>query len=147
VWTVANATLQWKDLFVIVDNGELTIAEYEALESLVKVQAQAHLSGLGCLVIIPEGATPPSTEVRRHLQDMLRRLPMRRLAYVVEGNGFRAATARAAVLGLGVFQRNAYATKVVGALEPALSWLLDSSGRPTEVQAAIQSITTARGTP
>src|SRR5687767_10195971 len=129
--------VQWQDLFVIVDDGHVSIKEYERLEPLVRVQAKGCPQGLGCLVIIPEKADPPSSAVRQHLEGMLERLTIRSLAYLVEGTGFRAATARAALIGLGIFQRKRYPTKVFTTILPALEWLLTA---PREARAAMRVI-------
>jgi hypothetical protein len=133
--------VQWQDLFVIVDDGRVTINEYERLEPLVRVQAKGCPQGLGCLVIIPEKADPPTSAVRHHLEGMLGRLQIRSLAYLVEGSGFRAATARGALIGLGIFQRKRYPTKVFTTLVTALEWLLTA---PKEVRAAMKVIHESR---
>jgi hypothetical protein len=136
--------VQWQDLFVIVDNGHVTVGEYERLEPLVRVQAKGCPDGLGCLVIIPDKADPPPSAVRHHLEGMLGRLPIRSLAYLVEGTGFRAATARAALIGLGIFQRTRYPTKVLTTLETALDFVLTGS---KEVRVAMKVIQQARSGP
>ena len=120
--------IQWRDLFVIIDDGSLPVDEYARIETIVKTQAQKNAGGLGCLVIIPQGAQPPPPEVRRYLDGMLDRLPMRCLAYLVEGSGFRAAAARAALIGMRVFSRRSYSTKVASSLDEAISWSLANLG-------------------
>ena len=120
--------IQWRDLFVIIDDGSVSVEEYARIEPIVTAQAGKNPGGLGCLVIIPKGATPPPNEVRRYLDAMLDRLPMRCLAYLVEGSGFRAAAARAALVGMRVFQRKSYSTKVSSSLDEALEWLLANLG-------------------
>ncbi len=120
--------IQWRDLFIIIDDGSVPVSEYQRIEAIVTTQAKSNPGGLGCLVIIPQGAQPPPTEVRRYLDGMLDRLPMHCLAYLVEGGGFRAAAARAALVGMRVFQRKSYSTKVASSLDEAIKWLLDSLG-------------------
>ncbi len=120
--------IQWRDLFVIIDDGSLPVDEYARIETIVKMQAQKNAGGLGCLVIIPQGAQPPPLEVRRYLDGMLDRLPMRCLAYLVEGSGFRAAAARAALVGMRVFSRRSYSTKVASSLDEAITWMLQHLG-------------------
>ena len=120
--------IQWRDLFVIIDDGSVPVGEYQRIETIVRSQAQRNAGGLGCLVIIPKGAQPPPPEVRKYLDGMLDRLPMRCLAYLVEGSGFRAAAARAALVGMRVFQRKSYSTKVASTLDEAIGWLLTHLG-------------------
>jgi hypothetical protein len=139
--------VQWEDLFVLIDDGRMTIAEYERFEPQVAKQARSYPNGLACLVIIPPAATPPSARVRRHLQDMLSRGPMRALGYLVEGTGFKAAAVRAVLISLGVFQNHAYPTKVLTSLEDALMWLLPSPRGIPDVRAAMRAIREARSAP
>ncbi len=147
---MANKTniIQWRDLFVIIDDGKLPVDEYARIETIVKTQAQKNAGGLGCLVIIPEGAQPPPAEVRRYLDGMLDRLPMRCLAYLVEGSGFRAAAARAALVGMRVFQRRRYSTKVSSSLDEAIKWTLAQLGgddaRKADLPTATRAIVEAR---
>jgi hypothetical protein len=120
--------IQWRDLFIIIDDGSVPVSEYQRIEAIVTTQAKSNPGGLGCLVIIPQGAQPPPAEVRRYLDGMLDRLPMNSLAYLVEGSGFRAAAVRAALVGMRVFQRRSYSTKVSPSLDEAVKWLLQSLG-------------------
>ena len=136
--------VQWQDLFVIVDDGHVSIQEYERVEPLVLGQAKSCPKGLGCLVIIPDKANPPPAAVRHHLEGMLGRLPIRALGYLVEGTGFKAATARAALIGLGIFQRTAYPSKVFTALDAALGWLLTGATRQSDVRRATNEIAECR---
>ena len=117
---------------------------YAFRELLVRAQAKGCPDGLGCLVIIPDKADPPPSAVRKHLEGMLSRLPIRSLGYLVEGTGFRAATARGALIGLGIFQRTRYPTKVFTALDTALEFVLTSS---KDVRAAMKIIQQSRSGP
>jgi len=138
--------IQWQDLFVIVDDGHVSIREYERLEPLVRTQARSCPKGLGCLVIIPDNAVPPPSAVRHYLEGMLSRLPVRALAYLVEGTGFKAATVRAALIGLGIFQRSRYGTKVYTSLDESLAWLLSGS-KDGDARAAARVIKDSRAKP
>src|SRR5690349_2031176 len=134
--------VQWQDLFVILDDGHVTIAEYERVEPLVKNQAKACAHGIGCLVIIPESAMAPPARVRQHLEGMLSRLPIRALTYLVEGTGFRAAAVRAVLISLGIFQNHSYPTKVVTSLDEALRSLLPAGS--ADHRAAAKAINDSR---
>jgi hypothetical protein len=139
--------IQWRDIFAIVDDGTLTIADYRQLEKVVQKQATDNPKGLGCLVILPPGATPPPAEVRRYLNDMLGRLSIRCLAYVVEGTGFKGASARAALVGMGIFLKKPYPTMVEKDVKTAVGLLLEKIGgdeRRAESDVAYQSIASGR---
>jgi hypothetical protein len=134
---------QWRDLFVIIDDGHVPIREYERVEPLVRTQAKSCPNGLGCLVIIPDKASPPPSAVRSHLEGMLGRLPIRGLGYLVEGTGFKAATVRGVLIGLGIFQRSKYPSKVFTALDVGLGWLLPGASK-ADVRAARKAISECR---
>ena len=136
--------IQWQDLFVIVDDGRVSIQDYERVEPLVRTQAKSCPSGLGCLVIIPDNATPPPAVVRNYLEGMLGRLPIRSLGYLVEGTGFKAATVRAVLIGLGIFQGKNCPSKVFTALDVALGWLLTGAQNQSDVRRALNAITESR---
>jgi hypothetical protein len=135
------SVVQSQDLFVIIDDGHVAIQEYERVEPLVRAQAKSFPKGLRCLVIIPEQAIPPPSAVRDYLEGMLSRLPIRALGYFVEGTGFKAATVRAILIGLGIFQRKEYPSKVFTALDVGLGWLLTA---PSDVRSALQAISECR---
>ncbi|HEX8954322.1 MAG TPA: hypothetical protein VF945_20855 [Polyangia bacterium] len=147
--TTKTNIILWRDLFVIIDDGSVPVDEYARLETIVKEQARKNPGGLGCLVIIPQGAQPPPQEVRRYLDGMLNRLPIRALAYLVEGTGFRAAAARAALVGMRVFSRRSYSTKVASSLDEAIGWLLATLGpedaRKGDLPSACKAIVDGRG--
>jgi hypothetical protein len=140
--------IQWRDLFIIIDDGSVPVDEYQRIETIVRSQAQRNPDGLGCLVIIPKGAQPPPTEVRKYLDGMLDRLPMRCLAYLVEGTGFRSAAVRAALVGMRVFLRKSYSTKVSSSLDEAIVWLLnhlgDKDARKADIPTARQAVLDGR---
>jgi hypothetical protein len=68
--------------------------------------------------------------VRHYLEGMLERLPIRSLAYLVEGTGFKSAAVRAILVGLGLLHRKGYPTKVFVELDSALAWLLPGATLP-----------------
>lgn len=136
--------VQWQDIFAVVDDGHVTIAEYQQLEPLVAKQARSCPNGVGCLVILPESATPPPARVRQHLKEMLSRLPVRGLAYLVEGTGFRAAAVRATLIGLGIIQNDEYTTKVATSLHEALNWLLPAPRTKADIAVLARVVTEAR---
>lgn len=136
--------VQWRDLFVIIDDGRVSIEEYERAEPRVRAQAKSCPNGLGCLVIIPERAISPPAAVRKYLQSMLGRLPIRALGYLVEGTGFQAATVRGVLIGLGIFQRTNYPSKVFTALDVGLGWLLTGPNGQSDVRHSMKAITEFR---
>ncbi|MEO6954990.1 MAG: hypothetical protein ABI321_24535 [Polyangia bacterium] len=121
--TAAEIAAHWCDLFIVVDNGLVTAAEYARVETVLDAQRKRYPGGLGCLVIIPQGSAPPPDDVREYLRQMLARIGIKALAYVVEGSGFKVATVRAVLVGLGIFQKKPYVTHVTTTIEDAVKWL------------------------
>ena len=122
--------IQWRDIFAIVDDGRLSVDDYREVEQAVRKQAGENPGGLGCLVILPPGATPPAPIVRRHIKDMLARLPIRCLGYAVEGTGFKGAAARATLIGMELFTKKRYPLVVEKDVPTALTGVLVQLGGP-----------------
>ncbi|MBV9946243.1 MAG: hypothetical protein JOZ69_05290 [Myxococcales bacterium] len=116
----------WKDIFVVVDNGEGRASDYVTLAGLIRTQCTKYTYGVGCLTIIPSQARPPKDEVRRAMNDVLAGLDksLRCLCWFVEGAGFQGAMARAVLTGLRAFGRYAFPTHVSSQLDEALQWML-----------------------
>jgi hypothetical protein len=79
---------------------------------------------MGCLVIIPVDAKPPSEPVREAMKAALAVLRLRCLCWLVEGAGFQAAMVRGVLTGLRLVANRSYATHVSRDLEEALTWIL-----------------------
>jgi hypothetical protein len=118
--------LHCEDIFAVVDNGRAQPDEYEGLQRLMKAQAARFSGGIGCLVIIPRNATPPTEEARKALNRVLESTPgsLRCLCWLVEGTGFQGAMVRAVLTGLRLVAGRAYATHVSTDIDEALGWLL-----------------------
>jgi len=142
--------VMWRDVFALVDQGKTEVSDYPILERMVLEQAARYSGGLGCLVIIPSTASPPSEEVRRAINETLTRLApkLRCLSWLVEGSGFRAATVRAALSGLRMLNRPPYPTLIASDMTEAVGWILphlsDGKSREAEVPTAVEAILRAR---
>jgi hypothetical protein len=138
--------VMWRNVFALVDKGNATASDYPILERMVREQGKRHPEGLGCLVIIPAVANPPPEDVRRAIRDVLANLApqLRCLCWLVEGTGFRAAAVRATLVGLRVFTRQPYTTRVASDMTESLQWVLAQLSRAaptqTEVRIALESI-------
>jgi len=138
--------VMWRNIFALVDKGNATVSDYPILERMVLEQGKRYPSGLGCLVIIPALANPPPEDVRRAIREVLANLApqLRCLCWLVEGTGFRAAAVRATLVGLRVFSRQPYATRVASDMTEALRWVLShlAKGAPaqTDIRSAIDAI-------
>jgi hypothetical protein len=118
--------LPWRDVFVVVDSGKAPADAYPPVCRAILDQGDRFPTGLGCLVIIPENATPPPDAARKAIEDVLDQLStrLRCVCWVVEGSGFQGAMSRAVITGLRLFGRKAYATHVATSLQQALAWIL-----------------------
>jgi len=140
----------WADIFALVDQGNARAGDYPVLERMVLEQGTRHPGGLGGLVIIPSEANPPPEEVRRAIGEVIMsvRPQLRCLCWLVEGAGFRAATVRAALIGLRVFSRRSYPTRVASDMTEAIRWILKNlehgKSRDADVKPAMDAIQGAR---
>ena len=134
----------WNDVFVVVDNGSGRVRDYKVLHELVTQRTRHVTRGLGCLAIIPEGATPPQPDVRAALDATLQAIPLRCICWLVEGQGFHSAMARAVLTSLRFLKYQKYPTHIASSLENALAWMLPllqgGAVRLTELRAGAEYI-------
>jgi hypothetical protein len=116
----------WEDVFVVIDDGRTSPAEYAVLRDLIVEQAKRFPGGIACLVIIPKDATPPSDEARKALNGALQGVSgaLRCICWLVEGTGFQGAMVRAVLTGLSLVARRSYATHVSSNMDDAFTWML-----------------------
>lgn len=136
--------IQWRNLFVFVDDGTIDPEEYAIPVKMVHAQAKRYpTEGLGCIVILPENAKPPPEESRKAIDKLLADLgtDLKCLVWVVEGKGFASAAVRGALTGLNMLRRRPYATSVEARLDSALLWTLARAGHTTtDMNAAMHAI-------
>lgn len=122
----AGQYVQWQDLFAVVDDGAIPLSRYDEIELAMKAQAKAFPTGIACLVILPPGARPPPDDVKARVKGLLSGMApqMSCLAYVIEGNGFKAVAARAALVGMKVFMSRPYPVYVETSMPAVLHKIL-----------------------
>ena len=122
----AGQFVQWQDLFAVVDDGAIPLGRYDLIEAAMKEQAKSVPTGIACLVILPPGARPPPDAVKARVKALLGGLApnMSCLAYVIEGSGFKAVAARAALVGMKVFMSRPYPVYVETSMDAALRKVL-----------------------
>jgi hypothetical protein len=146
----AGQIIQWQDLFALVDDGSIPLPRYDAIEAAMHEQARRCAGGIAFLIILPPGARPPPDEVQRSVRERLARLgaTLKCLAYLVEGTGFKAVAARAALVGMKIFAPRPYPIYVETSMHNVLLRVLPhlQSGKtgflPPDV--ILQAITDAR---
>lgn len=138
----------WNDVFVVVDNGSGRARDYKVLHELITQRTRHVRRGLGCLAIIPQGATPPPLEVRAALDQTLQSIPLHCICWVVEGQGFHSAMVRAVLTGLRFLKYQKYPTHIARSLEDALAWMLPllqgGAARLSELRAGAEYIRSQR---
>ena len=131
----AGKYVQWQDLFIVVDDGSIPLAQYDAIEAAMKDQARACPSGIGCLVILPPGAKPPPDDVKLRVKNLLNSFgsQLTCLGYLIEGTGFKAVAARAALVGMKIFMTRPYPVYVETSMSAVLQKMLPhlTKGRAT----------------
>jgi hypothetical protein len=134
--------IQWQDLFVVVDDGAIPLARYNAIEGAMQEQAKLFPLGISCLVILPSGARPPPDDVQRAVKEMLTRLApcLSCLAYVIEGVGFKAVAARASLVGMKIFSSRPYPIYVETSMQEGLTKVLSHLARGKTVTSDVNVI-------
>lgn len=118
--------VQWQDLFAIVDDGTIPLARYESFELAMQEQIRQFPAGIAFLVILPAGARPPPDDVQRSVKERLTRLgpSLSCLAYLIEGTGFKAVAARAALISMKIFSSRPYPIYVETSMHDVLAKML-----------------------
>jgi hypothetical protein len=118
--------IQWQDLFAIVDDGMIPVERYETFELAMHEQAKRFPDGIAFLVILPPGARPPPDAVQRTVRERLVRLgpSLSCLAYLVEGTGFKAVAARAALISMKIFSSRPYPIYIETSMREVLAKVL-----------------------
>jgi hypothetical protein len=127
---------QWEDVFVLIDNGTARESDYAVIQRMLAEHGSRYATGVGCLVIIPVDAKPPSERVRKAMKAALAVVPLRCLCWLVEGAGFQAAMVRGVLTGLSLVANRSYETHVSRDLGAALAWMLPHlEGRTNRIEA------------
>ncbi|MDD9939880.1 MAG: hypothetical protein OXU20_02340 [Myxococcales bacterium] len=128
--TVPLPLILWKNIFVVVDDGNVSASDYEESSRRVLAQALRYPDGIGGLTVIPQSGRPPSEAGRQAIKRAYESVTphLRSVCWLVEGQGFRAATARAALAGLRLLLRPPFPTKVFADLNDAVPWLSQQLG-------------------
>lgn len=101
----------------------------EAMEHV----ASRHPGEAAILCIIEPTSEPPPQALREAASMLLNQLApkLRCVAYVIEGNGFRAATIRGVLSSIELVRRSAYAARYFATVATAAAWVGVQTGRPT----------------
>jgi hypothetical protein len=148
----AGQVIQWHDLFVVIDDGSLTVGRYDSIETVMREQAKQFPQGIVCLVLLPPDTKPPPDDIKRAVKSLVTRLAsqLSALAYVVEGTGFKGVAARATLVGMKLFASRPYPIYVETSLPAVLTKVLPHLAKgqtvTRDVQVIQKVITDARST-
>ena len=115
----------WRNIFVVIDDGSVAIDDIEAISGRVLSLGQRYPGGVGGLTVIPATGRPPSEENRQAIKQAYGRVSghLKAMCWMVDGQGFRAATIRAALAGLRLLLQPPFPTKVAANLNEGVPWL------------------------
>ena len=140
--------IQWQDLFVLVDDGTISVSRYAPVESSLREQAKAFPNGISLLCILPPEAKPPPDDVKRSVKSALTRVAslISCLAYVIEGSGFKAVAARATLVGMKIFSSRPYPIYVETSVREALGKVVShmANGHMLSLEILMKTIADAR---
>lgn len=115
----------WRNIFVVVDDGRLELDDIEAIAQCVLQLGQQNATGVGGLTVIPSTGRPPSEAHRLAIKRAYYVVAqhLKAMCWMVDGQGFRAATIRASLAGLRLLLQPKFPTKIAANLEEAIPWL------------------------
>jgi hypothetical protein len=141
-------TIQWQDLFILVDDGLILSSGYGLFEAAVREQHAVFPKGIALLCILPPHAKPPPDDVKRAVKAALMRIApsLSSLAYVIEGTGFKGVAARAALIGMKIFSSRPYPIYVETSLREALGKVAAhmTNGHLVSIEVIVKAIGDAR---
>lgn len=116
----------WRNLFVIVWRGVVTLSAVEHADALLKRFAETVSGRIVVMIVIEERTPPPGLHTRNATVGVLRRMAPRILCLPVicEGQGFLASAQRAAIAGMNLILRYPYPHKTFATVDEAAEWLI-----------------------
>jgi hypothetical protein len=142
--TTALPIVTWRNVFVVVDHGNLGPAEVKLIAERVLDLGLRHGSGVGGITIIPAKSRPPSEAQREAIKRAygLVSRHLKAMCWTVDGQGFRAATLRAGLAGLRLFLNPPFPTKIANSVEDGVTWLSGQLhvGTSSDVDAGLEEI-------
>jgi hypothetical protein len=144
------ALAAWRNVFVNVWRLEATLARLELVRREQRRLIERFPDGVANLTVIePRVFSKPigSTEREQAAAIAKEMAPhTRAMAYVVEGTGFRTATARMVLAGVNMVSRAAYPMKVFDTVTDGARWVVTTlGGAAPEADGLLGCIGEARG--
>jgi hypothetical protein len=113
----------WNHLVIVVWKHETTVSALRGSGALVRALAKERGFPVGLLTIVEDGAPLPSTEARKVAAEVLHGVPIKLSAMVFEGQGFRAASVRGVITGIGLLARTPYPHRTFATVKDAAIWI------------------------
>jgi hypothetical protein len=137
----------WRNIFVVVDDGRLELDDINDIAQCVRQLGEQHPGGVGGVTVIPANGSPPSESHRLAIKRAYHLVShhLKAMCWMVEGQGFRAATVRASLAGLRLLLQPRFPTKIAASLDEALPWLSAQLGSSTTADLP-EGIATVRST-
>jgi hypothetical protein len=120
--------VEWRNIFVILDDGTVAVEDIEDLSDCALDLGRRNPSGIGGVIVVPASGHPPTEANRLAMKRAYSKVSkhLKAMSWMVEGQGFRAATIRAGLAGLRLVLQLPFPTKVTASLEEAVPWLCTS---------------------
>jgi hypothetical protein len=126
--------------------GTMTLPALRRAEQLLDQQDQRHPGQLLILTVLEATACLPTLAARAALVALLQRSggKVERSAWVIEGEGVRAAGMRAVVAGASLFARPAYPNRAFNTVAAAARFLSGGKGGSAKAELLIRMVQEAR---
>jgi hypothetical protein len=115
----------WRNIFIVVDDGKVQLDDIDAIAQRVRQLGEQYPAGVGGVTVIPANGNTPSEAHRLAIKRAyyLVSQHLKAMCWMVDGQGFRAATVRASLAGLRLLLQPRFPTKIAASLDEALPWL------------------------
>ncbi|HEX2671631.1 MAG TPA: hypothetical protein VHM25_12200 [Polyangiaceae bacterium] len=135
----------WENTLLTYSNAAPNLPYLKAWTQTVELVAEQFAEGLLVMTIIDQHTRAPDDNSKAHIRNTLIRYGAKigAFAYVVEGEGFGAATLRSAISLISLAARYPFPIKVFGHAADAAPWLLSRSRRTPLAEDTIKLTTIA----
>jgi hypothetical protein len=120
-----HAIATWNDFLLQIWRGATTLEAARIVRAAARHLAAERPGAIATLIVVEQTASLPDREPRAELARMASDQAGRMVgaALVHEGEGFRAAAVRSAMVGMMLLARNAFPHEVVADFVQACAWL------------------------
>jgi hypothetical protein len=126
----------WRNVFIGIWESQATMAAVDRMVKATDAMTELHPTGRSTIHIVVHGAGLPSSEVRTHFVDVLKKNAdqIACVAVVVGGTGFWTSALRSFVTGLRWLAPRTFHFRMFTTIEEVSRWLPDEHNKRTGIE-------------